>query len=122
MPPPCPPRVLPFDPILDRLAERLRAPFHPPGGDPRAELGSDGAIADALGHSRRQVQRWKREGLTVIKADEIAVAIDAHPIELWGAALWDAACDLHDEELARQEGRSPSAQREHRRRRQACAW
>jgi len=50
--------------------------------------GSDvGGLASAANVHRRTVQRWLEEGVTFNLADELAVLVGRHPIELWGG-LW----------------------------------
>lgn len=43
----------------------------------------------------RKIQRWRRDGMTVYDADEAAVRIGCHPMEIWGDQWLDAR--LHTE-------------------------
>lgn len=43
------------------------------------------SVAKRLGKDNKQVHRWINDGVTHGCADEIAVALDVHPTELWGA-------------------------------------
>lgn len=59
------------------------------GFDPRYE-GTESTnlsaevIAGLLNVSRRQVDRWKVEGLTVRSAERACESLGIHPVELWG--------------------------------------
>lgn len=55
---------LPLDPLLDLYESRL-------------------GLARALKVDARQVQRWCRYGVSFHTADELAVSLGFHPIELW---------------------------------------
>ena len=51
---------------------------------------SERATAALLGVAPRTVTRWRLDGLTWAQADELAVRIGLHPLEVWGTAWWDA--------------------------------
>lgn len=59
--------------------------------------GTVSTLARALGKDRMQVSRWRRDGVPVVSADHIAVALGMHPVEVWPdwyevtAALAEAA-------------------------------
>jgi len=55
---------LPLDPLLDLYDSRL-------------------GLARALKVDPRQIQRWLRYGVSFYAADELAVSLGFHPIELW---------------------------------------
>lgn len=44
--------------------------------------------AEALGVAPRQLDRWKRDGVTWVQADELAVRIGQHPGTVWGRDWW----------------------------------
>lgn len=52
-------------------------------------------VAELAGTSRRQWYRWRRTGVDVWQADELAVRFGRHPGELWPewweTALWEEA-------------------------------
>lgn len=98
-----PARPLTIEPVLERLAGVTCSAHDRPGEARCTELGCDRAIAETLGCSRRTVQRWKITGVTIDIADEIAVALGAHPVELWGWAVWNHAQLDHEEALGLQE-------------------
>lgn len=100
---PLSPRALTLAPVLERLAG-TPCSAHARSGETRCwELGCDTAVAEAVGRSRRVVQRWKHDGITIDMADEIAVALGAHPIELWGSTAWNHAQLVHEAALGREE-------------------
>lgn len=43
-----------------------------------------------LGVTRRTVERWRKRGLTERSADEAAVALGRHPLNIWGRAWAEA--------------------------------
>jgi hypothetical protein len=45
--------------------------------------GSVTALADALGRPRRQVSRWRSDGIPLFSADLVACALGRHPVEVW---------------------------------------
>jgi hypothetical protein len=45
--------------------------------------------ARTLGVDPRQVYRWRAGGLSWAKADELAVRIGLHPVDVWGAEWWE---------------------------------
>lgn len=45
-------------------------------------------VADVLGVERARVVRWRRVGLTVDEADEVAGRLWCHPFEVWGPAWY----------------------------------
>lgn len=53
---------------------------------------SHSGLARRLGVSRPNVCRASREGLTINLADRWAIALDLHPVTVWGDA-WLEACD-----------------------------
>jgi len=67
-------------------------------------------LAAHCGTTRRNIQRWKTEGLSVRCADAVAVKIGLHPLSLWGKAWIDA-----EDELARRETDQAAAALETRR-------
>ncbi|HEU5151117.1 MAG TPA: hypothetical protein VFU19_11500 [Iamia sp.] len=38
--------------------------------------------------NRRNVHRWRHEGLTVAQADHLAILLGHHPSAIWGDAWW----------------------------------
>lgn len=75
---------LPLAP-LDELA-RLRARKLPRGttGDSYTQADwSDRDLADSLAVGRREVSRWRRDGLTITAADRAATALGEHPSAVW---------------------------------------
>lgn len=69
-----------------------------------ADLSADTA-ARMLGVTSRQIQRWKKDGLTARQADRAAIAADLHPLLVWGQA-WTCAeiAAGIDRWLSRQDG------------------
>jgi hypothetical protein len=45
--------------------------------------GSVSALARALGRERITVSKWNTRGLPAVSADEVAVAVGLHPVEVW---------------------------------------
>lgn len=45
--------------------------------------GSVRALAEALHRDRAQVQKWRERGVTIHAADDLAVALGLHPVEVW---------------------------------------
>jgi lambda repressor-like predicted transcriptional regulator len=45
--------------------------------------GGVSALARALGRDRSQVGKWRRRGVSLDRADAIAVALGLHPVEVW---------------------------------------
>jgi lambda repressor-like predicted transcriptional regulator len=45
--------------------------------------GSVRALSEALSRDRAQVQKWRERGVTVLAADDLAVALGLHPVEVW---------------------------------------
>lgn len=52
-------------------------------------IGCDRAIANVLGVTRRQVQRYRHEGVSERQADRIAARLGMHPGDVWGWDEWD---------------------------------
>jgi transcriptional regulator with XRE-family HTH domain len=46
-------------------------------------------LAEALGVTRRAVQRWQTKGIPWPTADKLAIAAGSHPVLVWGDA-WPA--------------------------------
>lgn len=66
----------------DRAVCSVRLPF---GALERLAGGSCAAeTALSLGVHPRQVYRWRHEGLAWERADELAVRIGMHPLNVWG--------------------------------------
>lgn len=64
---------------------------------------SDVELADLVGTHRRNVNRWRKDGLPVVEADRFAVAIGMTPFCVWGSE-WEVAADLEAERrIAREE-------------------
>lgn len=55
--------------------------------------GSIQALAEALNRDRAQVQKWRERGVTILAADDIAVALGLHPVEVWPE--WYEVTDQH---------------------------
>ena len=52
--------------------------------DPLVRMyGSVSMLAIALGRHRTQVSEWNANGIPVVSADRVAVALGMHPIEVW---------------------------------------
>lgn len=66
---------------MPRTTQR-RLPFAP-----LAQLcrGDDGRLATTFGVQRRQIQRWKHDGIPVDAADRAALTIGLHPLNVWGS-------------------------------------
>lgn len=73
--PTCAPGNLSIEPLL-RLFEHL-------------EL-SDEELAVRFGTTRHAIIGWRRRGLSLRLADQVAVHIGVHPIEIWGNDYWSA--------------------------------
>lgn len=71
---------LPFAPV-EELVRRSWQPLNPPHCEPFGTA----ALADRLDVSRHTVIRWRREGLTEQRADELALHLGTHPAILWPA-------------------------------------
>lgn len=96
-------RPLTLEPVLARLAGATCS-AHARSNEKRCwELGCVRAVAERLGRSRRAVHRMKRDGLSLNVADEVAVALGAHPIEVWGVDAWNHAQLVHEDALGLEE-------------------
>lgn len=80
---------LPFEPLQRVIRDRGL----PDGVDPQTVAGSIAHVAMVLETSKRNVQRWRKEGLTSLKADELAGKVRYHPMELWGDEWLYATAD-----------------------------
>lgn len=60
-----------------------------------ARHGGVSGLARALGRDRAQVGRWRRQGVTLLSADRIAVALGLHPVEVWPD--WYSLTEEHPE-------------------------
>ena len=47
------------------------------------------AIAEHLDVNSRSLWRWTVEDIPFHKADEIAVSLGVHPVEIWGDDYWE---------------------------------
>jgi hypothetical protein len=65
--------------VLQLDADRLVG-----GEDPPVRYYSDGYLAEEIGVSRRELQRWKTVGVPEHWADRAAVALGQHPFAIWG--------------------------------------
>lgn len=57
-------------------------------------LWTDELAAEVLGVSQRQIMRYKADGVPVARADDFAIRIGSHPLDIWGAS-WTIA-DIGD--------------------------
>ena len=93
-----------FRPVLALIRERLRWHREYTGevnrwGEPKVRnrrAGMTTKIAQMLGANYYSVQNWRKNGMTAVTADRIAVKLGKHPIELW-PDFWD---EWTEEELA----------------------
>lgn len=93
-------RPLTLDPVIHRVAMTWTCSAHANGMARKCvERGCDRAVAEAIGVTRRSVQRWKHDGLSVLDADRVAAALDTHPAELWGGSVWNHAQLVHEDFL-----------------------
>lgn len=102
-------RPLSVTPVLARLADQCCSHSLHVEQYRCTTPGCDLAVAEACGVERRTVVRWKRDGLSIQQADDIAVQLGTHPAELWGPVMWNDALDAHEahlERFARRTGRS----------------
>jgi hypothetical protein len=53
--------------------------------------GGVSGLARALGRDRTQVSAWRSRGVTVAMADNVAVAVGLHPVEVWPE--WYSLCE-----------------------------
>lgn len=68
-----------------------RLPFAPLEAEVRGgEPVTVAIVAARLGVSRRQVHRFRTEGVTVNQADRLAMVVGSHPFAVWGAD-WERA-------------------------------
>jgi hypothetical protein len=100
-PPTMTPGRLPWEPLSRILRSRADSADYAivPVLDADHGLWCDAAAAIALNTSRRQVMRWKTEGLTVRAADTVCAWLSLHPTEIWGTS-W--ACVEIGESVRRQ--------------------
>lgn len=63
-------------------------------GSPR-DCGTQ-ARATVWGTSVACVRRWQKRGLTIKAADQVAAALDEHPVVIWGPEWWEG---LQDDDL-----------------------
>ncbi len=68
---------LPFGPLEREVGRRLDRPAT------REELVSTLGITTI-----ETVSRYRLNGLTVWKADELAIKLNMHPVEIWGLQAW----------------------------------
>jgi hypothetical protein len=45
--------------------------------------GSVSMLARALGRRREQVSKWHTNGVPIMSADNLAISLGMHPIEVW---------------------------------------
>lgn len=51
-------------------------------------------LAEAAGVAPATLYRWRRSGVPVLRADELAVALGFHPVEVWPE--WLTPADVED--------------------------
>lgn len=62
---------LPIQPLLDHIGGRQEDQ------------------AEVLGIDKRKMNRYKKTGITIYRADELAVKVlHMHPVEVWGFEAW----------------------------------
>lgn len=76
---------LPLAPLEVRLCAHLdRRGVHTRGSDPWDPLlVSSEELAELVGVTSRTWNRWRVDGVPILRADLAAVAIDAHPLDIW---------------------------------------
>lgn len=77
--------ILSFDPV-EAYAEIRFGNRAVPSDRPGAEWTLQSpleTLALAVGARRTSVYRWRRNGLSVLQADRIAIALGLHPSTLW---------------------------------------
>lgn len=52
-------------------------------------------IADALRKSSSTIQQWRKQGIPIYQADEVACHIGLHPSHIWGEQWWNTAETKH---------------------------
>lgn len=72
-------RVLPAEPLFTMFNGEL----------------SDVAMADALRKSRTTIQQWRKQGIPIYQADEVACRIGLHPSHIWGEQWWNTTNTEH---------------------------
>jgi len=83
-----------------------------------AKADCDRDLAEALGVSMREVVRWRRGGVPVRHADQLAIRLWLHPLTVWGDSWHEAECTAlaiqaeHDAELRRRRLARQAAYRE----------
>lgn len=50
-------------------------------------------LAERVGVTRRQVDRWRHEGFGIDAADRVATAVGLHPSMVWGSDWWAVTLD-----------------------------
>lgn len=68
--------------------------------------GTDGTQAEILGVSRRQVQRYKTDGLSREHAERIAELLKLHTVELWPEVLEHDLAAAEEHERRRREAKN----------------
>lgn len=48
-------------------------------------------LAELIGTTRRNIYRWKIEGIPEPSADQAAAMLGVHPSWIWGQLWWDNA-------------------------------
>jgi hypothetical protein len=72
----------PFEPLVPIIERRFREP----NGEDNihyCSLGINAKAAQVTGVKRGRINGWRRAGLTLAAADEIAWELGLHPAEIW---------------------------------------
>jgi hypothetical protein len=72
----------PFDPLIPHIEMQYAPPKHV-SGHHTSHIALAGKAAYVLGSDRRYIYRWLDYGLTHEQADQFAVRLGLHPVELW---------------------------------------
>lgn len=90
----------PFEPLIPIVDARWREPNpNNQGHENIGHIGITGKTVDVTGMSRPRILRWRKNGLDVRAADEVAVALGYHPGQIWPEQWWSV--EPLDEEFPR---------------------
>lgn len=76
-------------------AKHQKLPFAPLDVllDPGTEA-SQVRASEILGVPRATIANWRKRGIPLKRADEMAIRIGCHPAEVWGLEVWAEGLDV----------------------------
>jgi hypothetical protein len=83
--------TLPFGPLEDHVVARCPDLPRNRRSDGTVEVFTTAAIAEMLGISTSSVRKYRLRGVSIWRADELAVRLGRHPMDIWGPAAYGGA-------------------------------